>query len=80
MYAIFRASIRSVDHVKRSSLRKEILHDLVSHSKDEKLDDKLTRLALGSKEMDLPPPSDDNSAWWNDKSEWAEERAQSSNR
>ncbi|GAA5957595.1 hypothetical protein JCM3765_001449 [Sporobolomyces pararoseus] len=67
VYAIFRASIRSVDHAKRSALRKQLLHELVKHSPDEKLDDKLTRLAHGSDELDLPPPSDDQKAWWNDE-------------
>ncbi|GAA6012488.1 hypothetical protein JCM11491_004347 [Sporobolomyces phaffii] len=67
VYAIFRASIRSVDHAKRSDLRKLLLRNLVKHSPDEKLDDKLSRLAQGSTEMDLPPPSDDQRAWWNDE-------------
>lgn len=69
VYAIFQASIRNVDHAKRSALRKELLHELLKHGPDEKLDDKLTRLAHGSDEVDLPPPSDDQRAWWNDESE-----------
>ncbi|GAA5878352.1 hypothetical protein JCM16303_002744 [Sporobolomyces ruberrimus] len=67
VYAIFQASIRNVDHAKRSALRKELLHELLKHGPDEKLDDKLTRLAHGSDEVDLPPPSDDQRAWWNDE-------------
>ncbi|GAA5931421.1 uncharacterized protein JCM15063_001462 [Sporobolomyces koalae] len=69
VYAIFRAMVRSVDHVKQSALRKQLLHDLLQHAPDEKLDDKLTRLAAAnvSDEVDLPPPSDDSQAWWNDE-------------
>ncbi|GAA6063284.1 hypothetical protein JCM10212_004666 [Sporobolomyces blumeae] len=67
VYAILRASIRNVDQEKRSSLRKTILQELVAHGPDEKLDDKLARLMNGVAPADLPPPSDDVQAWWNDQ-------------
>lgn len=67
VYAIFRARIRSIDQAKRSALRKVLQAEIVVHSPTEKLDDKLSRLTNGVAATDLPPPSDDQQAWWNDK-------------
>ncbi|GAA5938180.1 hypothetical protein JCM3775_002909 [Rhodotorula graminis] len=68
VYALFRARIRSVDHDKRATLRKQLLQELLSHTSDETLDDKLARFAIGSStgKKTLPPPSDDDRAWWNE--------------
>ncbi|GAA5914549.1 hypothetical protein JCM8208_001200 [Rhodotorula glutinis] len=68
VYALFRARIRSVDHDKRAALRKQLLQELLSHPADETLDDKLARFAIGSStgKKTLPPPSEDNQAWWNE--------------
>ncbi|ORY72560.1 SacI homology domain-domain-containing protein [Leucosporidium creatinivorum] len=65
VYAIFRAHIRSVDQVKRAALRKEIHAEIIAHSPQDKLDDKLSRFTNGVATGDLPPPSDDQQAWWN---------------
>ncbi|GAA5845709.1 hypothetical protein JCM9279_006079 [Rhodotorula babjevae] len=68
VYALFRARIRKVDHAKRTALRKELLQELLSHTADETLDDKLARFAIGSStgKKTLPPPSSDDQAWWNE--------------
>ncbi|KAK4053062.1 Inositol-1,4,5-trisphosphate 5-phosphatase 1 [Microbotryomycetes sp. JL201] len=67
VYALFRAKIRAVDIVKKTALRKELLADIVAHSPKEKLEDKLSRLTSElAVSSDLPPPSDDQQAWWND--------------
>ncbi|BGP13847.1 Inositol-1,4,5-trisphosphate 5-phosphatase 1 [Rhodosporidiobolus nylandii] len=69
VYALFRARIRSVDEPKRAALRKQLLQELMHHAPDEKLDEKLARLAMGGKgEKELPgllpPPSSDEKSWW----------------
>ncbi|GJN88599.1 hypothetical protein Rhopal_001565-T1 [Rhodotorula paludigena] len=66
VYALFRARIRTIDQAKRAILRKQLLQELTAHSADETLDDKLARLTVGAAPHDLPPPSDDRQAWWNE--------------
>ncbi|GAA6051835.1 hypothetical protein JCM3770_005490 [Rhodotorula araucariae] len=69
VYALFRARIRTIDQSKRASLRKQLLQDLLAHAPEETLDDKLSRLTVGTAaggSKRLPPPSDDQQAWWNE--------------
>ncbi|BGP37915.1 Inositol-1,4,5-trisphosphate 5-phosphatase 1 [Rhodotorula kratochvilovae] len=69
VYALFRARIRTVDQSKRAALRKQLLQELLAHPPEETLDDKLSRLTVGTavgSSKELPPPSDDEQAWWNE--------------
>ncbi|GAA5965786.1 hypothetical protein JCM21900_004989 [Sporobolomyces salmonicolor] len=65
VYALFRARIRSIDQTKRGALRRQLLQELIQHAPDETLDQKLSRLTHGVAASDLPPPSDEQQAWWN---------------
>ncbi|GAA6009081.1 hypothetical protein JCM10207_004086 [Rhodosporidiobolus poonsookiae] len=67
VYALFRSRIRIVDETKRATLRKQLLQDILAHAPQETLDDKLSRLTNGASIGELPPPSDDRQAWWNDE-------------
>ncbi|KAM0755638.1 hypothetical protein T439DRAFT_8341 [Meredithblackwellia eburnea MCA 4105] len=66
VYAIFRAKIRRVDHLKRSVLRKSLLQEIITNS-PEKGADGFEKLRQGFSDAlsPLPPPSDDQQAWWN---------------
>ena len=65
VYATFRARIRSIDRAKKAELRRAILADIVAHSPQEQLDDKLERLTEQlTLNADLPLPSDDQQQWW----------------
>ncbi|KAI0375801.1 inositol polyphosphate phosphatase [Pilatotrama ljubarskyi] len=66
VFAIFRAEVRIIDHVKRAALSKLLLESVTSTAPGEKLDEKLAGLTFASDEPNLPPPSSDDSAWWND--------------
>ncbi|GAA5830258.1 hypothetical protein JCM11251_001286 [Rhodosporidiobolus azoricus] len=66
VYALFRSRIRSIDHSKRTTLRKKLLQEIMANQPQDKLDDKVSQLANRLKDLDLPPPSDDLQAWWNE--------------
>lgn len=68
VYAVLRARIRTIDHGTRAALRKEILKDILVHSPAKKFDVKLSRITNGVAAIDLPPPSNDEQAWWKDSS------------
>lgn len=66
VYAMFRADVRIIDPVKRAALSQLLLQSVTSTAPGEKLDEKLAALVLPSDlASDLPPPSTDDSAWWN---------------
>ncbi|KAL0573125.1 Inositol-1,4,5-trisphosphate 5-phosphatase 1 [Marasmius crinis-equi] len=67
VYATFRAQVRIVDAAKRAALSRLLLNSVLSTSPDEKLDDKLAALSLPSDFRGLPPPSTDDTAWWDDE-------------
>lgn len=69
VYAIFRARIRTIDQAKRAALRKELLQDLLAHPPEDALENQLAQVNLNDSETPrrLPPPSDDQQAWWNGK-------------
>ncbi|BGP22785.1 inositolor phosphatidylinositol phosphatase [Rhodotorula toruloides] len=69
VYAIFRARIRTIDQAKRAALRKELLQDLLANPPEDALENQLSQVDLnGTKTLRrLPPPSDDQQAWWNGK-------------
>ncbi|KAL1680770.1 SacI homology domain-containing protein [Schizophyllum commune] len=66
VYAVFGADVRIIDPVKRAALSQLLLQSVTSTAPGEKLDEKLAKLVLPSDiAHDLPPPSTDDSAWWN---------------
>ncbi|KAI0832585.1 DNase I-like protein [Trametes gibbosa] len=66
VFAIFRAEVRIIDHVKRAALSKLLLESVTSTAPGEKLDEKLAGLTFTTEEPELPPPSSDDGAWWDD--------------
>ncbi|KAI0722816.1 inositol polyphosphate phosphatase [Earliella scabrosa] len=66
VFALFRAEVRIIDHAKRATLQKLLLENVTSTAPGEKLDEKLASLTFTPEEHDLPPPSSDESAWWDD--------------
>ncbi|KAG8810435.1 inositol polyphosphate 5-phosphatase [Serendipita sp. 399] len=64
VYALFRAEVRIVDHVKRNALQKKLLRAVTATGPGERLDEKLESMQIST--HTLPPPSsgaaDD---WWN---------------
>ncbi|KAI0335627.1 inositol polyphosphate phosphatase [Cubamyces sp. BRFM 1775] len=66
VFAIFRAEVRIIDHAKRAALSKLLLENVTSTAPGEKLDEKLAGLAFTPEESELPPPSSDDFAWWDD--------------
>ncbi|KAM5535531.1 hypothetical protein V8D89_010868 [Ganoderma adspersum] len=67
VFALFRAEVRIIDHAKRAALQKLLLENVTTTAPGEKLDEKLASLAFSSEERDLPPPSTDEHAWWDDQ-------------
>lgn len=66
-----RARVREVDQAKRALVRKQIHAEILSAGTgSEKLDDTLSRLTHGEAPSDLPQPSSDQLAWWNDFGEF----------
>ncbi|OSD04401.1 DNase I-like protein [Trametes coccinea BRFM310] len=66
VFAIFRAEVRIIDHAKRAALSKLLLESVTSTAPGEKLDEKLASLTFTQEEPDLPPPSSEDYAWWDD--------------
>jgi len=66
VFAIFRATIRIVDHVKRAALNQQLLRSVVTGIPGETLDKKLAKLPFIEDliDDDVPPPSTDRHAWW----------------
>ncbi|KAH9943297.1 inositol polyphosphate phosphatase [Epithele typhae] len=64
VFALFRADVRIIDHLKRDALRSLLLDNVTTTAPGEKLDEKLASLTFTSDEQDLPPPSTDEVAWW----------------
>jgi len=59
-----RADARVIDTLKRAALSRLLLESVVLTTAGEKLDEKLAALTLTVDEVDLPPPSSDETAWW----------------
>ncbi|KAF8528795.1 phosphatidylinositol phosphate phosphatase [Hysterangium stoloniferum] len=68
VFAIFRATIRIVDHTKRAALNHQLLQSVVTAVPGETLDKKLAKLTFIEDVIDddptVPPPSTDRHAWW----------------
>ncbi|PPQ77402.1 hypothetical protein CVT25_010984 [Psilocybe cyanescens] len=65
VFAIYRAEVRIVDPVKKANLSR-ILFDGITSTQHpgENLDQKLARLVLPLNTEELPPPSTEENAWW----------------
>jgi len=66
VFALFRAELRVVDHAARAALSRALFENIMSTAPGEKLDEKLASLTFSSDSPDLPPPSSDDSVWWDD--------------
>ncbi|THH26808.1 hypothetical protein EUX98_g7380 [Antrodiella citrinella] len=67
VFALFRASVRIIDHALRTMLAGVLFENVTSTAPGEKLDEKLANLAFSTNgRPDLPPPSSDDAAWWDD--------------
>lgn len=66
VFALFRTEVRVVDHAARAALSRALFDNVTSTAPGEKLDEKLASLAFSNDSPDLPPPSSDDSAWWDD--------------
>ncbi|KAF9780045.1 inositol polyphosphate phosphatase [Thelephora terrestris] len=64
VFALFRTVVWVVDQVKQDALARLLLENVTSTSNDEKLDEKLAALTLHPSTNDLPPPSSEDTAWW----------------
>ncbi|KAK4058577.1 Inositol-1,4,5-trisphosphate 5-phosphatase 1 [Microbotryomycetes sp. JL221] len=64
VYAMFTSQIKSVNFELKQEIQKQLLSKIVSHSMNETLDDKLTRLIELNQEVS--EPSNDKQAWWNE--------------
>ncbi|KDQ64344.1 hypothetical protein JAAARDRAFT_27972 [Jaapia argillacea MUCL 33604] len=64
VFALFRASVRSINTEKKAALSRLLMENVRSTAPGEKLDEKLAALTFHSGQADLPPPSSDESAWW----------------
>ncbi|KAL0949308.1 hypothetical protein HGRIS_009384 [Hohenbuehelia grisea] len=64
VFALFRASVRIVDAVKKAALARLLFDNVTSTAPGEKLDEKLAKLSLPPDLAQLPPPSTDDAAWW----------------
>jgi len=63
VYAMFHAEVRKIDVAKRTALSQQLLKSVTSSAATrEKLDEQLATLTFNS--VDLPPPSSEESAWW----------------
>ncbi|KAI0939420.1 hypothetical protein AcV5_000847 [Taiwanofungus camphoratus] len=66
VFALFRAEVRIIDHAKRAVLSRLLLDSVATSAPGEKLDEKLAQLTFSNNVPDLPPPSSDHGAWWDD--------------
>ncbi|KAG2013815.1 phosphatidylinositol phosphate phosphatase [Coprinopsis cinerea AmutBmut pab1-1] len=64
VFAIFRAEVRIVDPVKKAMMSQLLLESVASTRPGEKLDEKLKTAVLPKFIGEAPPPSSNDSAWW----------------
>ncbi|TFK28875.1 phosphatidylinositol phosphate phosphatase [Coprinopsis marcescibilis] len=64
VFAIFRAEVRIIDPVKKAVLSQVLLESVASTQPGETLDEKLRKAVLPKLVGDVPPPSSNDSAWW----------------
>jgi hypothetical protein len=64
VFALFCAQVLIIDAIKRATLSRLLLENIVSTGPGEKLDEKLAALVLPVERIELPPPSSDETAWW----------------
>ena len=68
VYALFRAKIRKVDQARRAALRKQLLKEMNADAPDDGLDETMTAMSLIPVVNNYPPPSNDQTSWWQDSS------------
>ncbi|TDL29681.1 DNase I-like protein, partial [Rickenella mellea] len=66
VFGIFRSEIRIIEVVKRAALQRFLFDSVTSTAPGQKLDEKLAAMAFTEGPDDLPPPSSDEQAWWDD--------------
>ncbi|KAF4619399.1 hypothetical protein D9613_005124 [Agrocybe pediades] len=66
VFAVYRAEVRIVDPVKKANLSRMLAEGVMSTQPGEMLDEKLAKLSLPADTEELPPPSTDEKAWWDD--------------
>ncbi|KAF8238902.1 inositol polyphosphate phosphatase [Tricholoma matsutake] len=64
VFAFFRAQVLIIDAVKRATLSRLLLDNIISTAPGEKLDEKLAGLVFPVDYTEFPPPSSDEAAWW----------------
>ncbi|KAF7964976.1 hypothetical protein HWV62_1280, partial [Athelia sp. TMB] len=64
VFALMRAEVRIIDPLKKANLSRMLLESVTSTAPGERLDEKLAALALPADFVELPPPSSDETAWW----------------
>ncbi|KAG6878601.1 hypothetical protein C0993_003056 [Termitomyces sp. T159_Od127] len=68
VFGFFRSQVRIVDQVKKLALSRLLFNSIAStirgEQPDERLSEKLAALVFPSDITELPPPSSDDSAWW----------------
>ncbi|TFY81149.1 hypothetical protein EWM64_g2863 [Hericium alpestre] len=72
VYSMFEATVHIIDPVKRATLSRLLLESVTSTAPGEKLDEKLAALTFPTEfgvHEDLPPPSSEQEAWWDDPSD-----------
>jgi hypothetical protein len=89
VFSIFRTDVRIIDIVKRAALSHVLLESVLSSPPGENLDEKLASLQFPTNFVDrafmysshscvtdassVPPPSSEESAWWDGPSEYSSE-------
>ncbi|KZT72567.1 inositol polyphosphate phosphatase [Daedalea quercina L-15889] len=66
VFALFRAEVRIIDHARRDALSRLLLESVTTSAPGEKLDEKLAQMTFTDDNDDLPAPSSDDVAWWDD--------------
>ncbi|KAF7332240.1 Inositol polyphosphate phosphatase [Mycena kentingensis (nom. inval.)] len=65
VFGMLRSTVRIVDITKREGLKQLLLRSVLASAPGDEMDEKLAALALPL-ELDLPPPSSEEDAWWID--------------
>jgi hypothetical protein len=89
VFSIFRADVRIIDTIKRAALSHVLLESVLSSPPGENLDEKLASLQFPTNFVDrafmdsshscvtdassVPPPSSEESAWWDGPGEYSSE-------
>ncbi|KAJ3478633.1 hypothetical protein NLI96_g9624 [Meripilus lineatus] len=64
VFAMFTTEIRIVDYAKRGALSRALFENVTSSLPGENLDEKLASITFSDGAPELPPPSSEDTAWW----------------